>query len=319
MTFTAFSLLGVFGALYWPASHAMVADVVEEKHRAGVFAVFYTSINIAVVIGPLIGSYVFYEHRFEMLLTGIVVTAVLAFVLWYFLEETVQVKERHKTEGKGFFAVLWEELAAYRLIATDKLFLLFIVAGVLVAQTFMQLDLLIVVYTSEVIDNQTLLAFGNWEWTVSGERAFGLILAENGLLVALFTVIVTRWMTRYKEKWVFIGSSLLYACGIVLYGFTQSIWVFVLAMALFTFAELMVVGIQESFVSKLAPEDMRGQYFSAASLRFTLGRLLAPFSLILSNYLGFTMTFVLLGVFALLSAGVYSVMFHRLEKKESAA
>ncbi|MGI8314525.1 hypothetical protein [Halobacillus mangrovi] len=34
----------------------MVADVVPEKERADVFAVFYTSINIAVVIGPLIGS-----------------------------------------------------------------------------------------------------------------------------------------------------------------------------------------------------------------------------------------------------------------------
>src|SRR5436309_1226078 len=51
--FVAFSFAGVFGSLYWPASQAMVADVVAEKNRSEVFAVFYTSINIAVVVGPL--------------------------------------------------------------------------------------------------------------------------------------------------------------------------------------------------------------------------------------------------------------------------
>ncbi|ARI78114.1 MDR family MFS transporter [Halobacillus mangrovi] len=314
VTFIAFSLLGIFGAFYWPASHAMVADVVPEKHRADVFAVFYTSINIAVVIGPLIGSYIFYTYRFEMLLAGVVITALLAGVLSYYLEETTTVTERVKEKGETLFSVIWKELSDYRVIAKDRTFLLFIIAGVLAAQTFMQLDLLIAVYTSEVVQNQTLLQLGDWKWTVSGERAFGLVLAENGLLVALFTVAVTKWMNRFKEKRVFIFSSLFYAVGITLYGMTQSVWVFILAMGIFTFAELMVVGIQESFVSKLAPENMRGQYFSAASLRFTIGRLLAPLSLIFSNYMSYSMTFVLLGLFAVGSAAIYFVMFRRIRE-----
>ncbi|RWZ55232.1 MFS transporter [Halobacillus fulvus] len=316
LTFVAFSLLGVFGALYWPASHAMVADVVSEKHRADVFAVFYTSLNIAVVIGPLIGSVIFYTYRFEMLLSGVAITAVLAWVLWYFLDETTTIKERVQEKGKGLLQVVWGELRDYRIIAQDRNFLLFIIAGILVAQTFMQLDLLIAVYTSETINNQTLFTFGDWDLTLSGERAFGLILAENGLLVALFTVIVTKWMNRFKEKKVFIYSCLFYAVGISLYGLTNSLWIFILAMAIFTFAELMVVGIQESFIAKIAPEDMRGQYFSAGSLRFTLGRLLAPFSLILSNYAGYMLTFMVLGGLALVSAFVYSFLFNRLEEKK---
>ncbi|MBA2174572.1 MFS transporter [Halobacillus locisalis] len=316
MTFIAFSLLGVFGALYWPASHAMVADVVPEKHRADVFAVFYTSINIAVVIGPILGSVLFYTYRFEMLISGVVLTALLAWLLAHFLDETTTIKERVKEKGKGPITVIWDELKDYRVIARDKTFLLFIIAGILVAQTFMQLDLLIAVYTSEVVQNQNLLTIGDWSLTLNGERAFGLVLAENGLLVALFTVAVTKWMNRFKEKRVFIFSSLLYAIGITLYGLTDSIWVFILAMALFTFAELMVVGIQESFISKIAPEDMRGQYFSTASLRFTLGRLLAPISLIISNYTSYTVTFAILGVLAVSSAFVYGWMFTKMEAKQ---
>jgi DHA1 family multidrug resistance protein B-like MFS transporter len=317
LTFIAFSLLGVCGAFYWPASHAMVADVVPEKHRANVFAVFYTSINIAVVIGPVIGSYIFYTYRFEMLIAGVVITALLAGVLSYYLSETTTVKERIKEKGESVFSVIWKELSDYRIIAKDRIFLLFIIAGVLAAQTFMQLDLLIAVYTSEVVENQTLVQIGEWNWRISGERAFGLVLAENGLLVALFTVIVTKWMNQFNEKRVFIFSSIIYAVGIILYGLTHSVWVFLIAMAIFTFAELMVVGIQESFVSKLAPEDMKGQYFSAASLRFTIGRLLAPLSLILSNYMSYSMTFLMLGILALSSAAIYLLMFTKMSARPS--
>ncbi|WP_311202011.1 MFS transporter [Aquibacillus koreensis] len=170
-------------------------------------------------------------------------------------------------------------------------------------------------YTSEVIHNQTLFKLGEFHLSVSGETAFAIVLAQNGFLVALFTVYITRVMTRFKESKVFITSSIFYACGISLYGFTQNIWMFFLAMALFTLGELMVVGIQESFVAKLAPEDMRGQYFSAASLRFTVGKLIAPLSLVLTNYLSYSIVFMTLGILALISAYVYYVLFKKMEQK----
>ena len=44
----------------------------------------------------------------------------------------------------------------YGIIFRDKTFLLFIIAGVLAAQTFMQLDLLLPVYMKEFVQNQTL-------------------------------------------------------------------------------------------------------------------------------------------------------------------
>ncbi|MDL4842749.1 MDR family MFS transporter [Aquibacillus rhizosphaerae] len=317
ITFISFSLLGVWGALYWPASHAMVADVVSEKHRASVFAVFYTSINIAVVVGPIIGSFIFYSYRFEMLIAGALLTASLSIILHNNLEETVSVKEQIKESNTVWYKSIWDELRVYRLIAKDKTFLLFIIAGVFVAQTFMQLDILIAVYTSEVINNQTLIRLGDFHLSVSGETAFALVLAENGLLVALFTVFITRIMNNVKERKVFVTSSLMYAAGITLYGLTENIWIFILAMGLFTMAELMVVGIQESFVAKLAPEDMRGQYFSAASLRFTVGKLLAPLSLVLTSYFSYSHVFMLLGFFAIISAFIYSIMFKKMEVKLS--
>ena len=52
VAFAGFTLASIASSVYYPASEAMVADIVPEKDRSGVFAVFYTSINIAVVVGP---------------------------------------------------------------------------------------------------------------------------------------------------------------------------------------------------------------------------------------------------------------------------
>ncbi|MDR7071139.1 MDR family MFS transporter [Fictibacillus barbaricus] len=318
LTFIAFSALGLFGSLYWPASHAMIADVVEEKNRSEVFAVFYTSINISVVFGPILGSIFFFSYRFELLLACLLVSIVLAFVLAKYIRETVPVKkeilEQVGTEKKWNEAV-WAQLKDYRVIASDKLFLLFVLAGILVAQTFMQMDLLLAVYTTEKVPEQTLIALGNWDFSLTGEKVFGYLISLNGLLVALCTVWIAKWMNRFNEGRVFILSTMLYGVSMLVFGGTTIMWVLFGAMVIFTTAELMVVGIQESFISKLAPENMRGQYFAAAGLRFSIGRTIAPITIPLTMWIGFHNTFYLLFLLALISAGIYFIMFRAFEKK----
>jgi predicted MFS family arabinose efflux permease len=86
-------------------------------------------------------------------------------------------------------------------------------------------------------------------------------------------------------------------------------------MAVFTFAELMGAGLQQSFVSRLAPDHMRGQYFAAASLRFTISRTIAPLAIPMTVLLGYGWTFFVLTILALLSAALYWVMFYSFEKQ----
>ncbi|MFC7372867.1 MDR family MFS transporter [Fictibacillus iocasae] len=319
ITFLAFSALGIFGSLYWPASHAMIADVVPEKHRSSVFAVFYTSINISVVFGPVLGSIFFFQYRFGLLVTCLIASFILTIVLAKMIRETVPIRyvEEEKDEKpKKWTDAIWIQLKDYRVIASDKLFLLFIVAGILVAQTFMQLDLLIAVYTTEKVPEQTLLAFGSFDLTLTGEKLFGYLVSTNGLLVALFTVFMAKWMTKYREGNVFILSSVLYGVGMLIFGSTDFVWLLFAGIAVFTAAELMVVGIQESFISKLSPEHMRGQYFAAAGLRFTIGRTIAPVSIPMTMWIGFQNTFYVLFGLALLSAVLYHFMFKAFYQKE---
>ncbi|OIU70401.1 MDR family MFS transporter [Rossellomorea aquimaris] len=319
--FICFSLVGVFGSFYWPASQAMVADVVDEKDRSHVFAVFYTSINIAVVVGPILGGIFYVHYRFQLLVAAAIICMGLSFLLYKMTRETAPGDRSRLlvTEGKkkDWYSVMTDQFRDYGIIFKDKTFLLFILAGVLVGQTFMQLDLLIPVYIKDVMDQAVLFSIGDWSLTLVSEQIFGLILSENGFLVALLTVVITRWITKFRERNVFILSSVIYAGSILMFGLSSSVWFFIAAMAVFTFAELMTAGIQQSFVSKLAPDHMRGQYFAAASLRFTIARTIAPLSITLSLYAGYNWTFIILSLLALISAGLFYIMFERFEKEES--
>jgi DHA1 family multidrug resistance protein B-like MFS transporter len=315
--FICFTIAGICGAFYWPASQAMVADVVPEEHRSSVFAVFYTSVNIAVVVGPILGG-MFYEHyRFELLLIAAFSCLFLTTLLAKWLRETAPVRENEEHARGKWTEFLWQQVRQYSVIVRDRIFLSFIIAGILVAQTFMQLDLLIPVYTKDTVERQTLFSFGDWSFTLSGEKAFGLLISENGLLVALFTVWVTRWMERYHERAAFVGSAVVYGIAIFLFGQTTSIWGLIFVMGLFTFGELMTAGIQQTFISKLAPEEMRGQYFAAASLRWTIGRAIAPLSITATTWLGYEWTFFLLSMLAFISAVLYAVMFQWFEKRQT--
>ncbi|KIY21487.1 MDR family MFS transporter [Mesobacillus subterraneus] len=315
--FICFTLVGIFGSIYWPASQAMVADVVPEKDRSSVFAIFYTQINIAVVIGPILGTIFYVKYRFELMIAVAIISILLALVLSKWTRETVPASAKQARAEKGkWYEFLIEQFADYKVIIQDKVFLLFIIAGVLAAQTFMQLDLLFPVYTKDMVNNQTILELGSKVFTVNGEQAFGLILSENGLLVALFTVAVTKWVTRFPERNVFVLSSFFYAVSILMFGATHWIWGLILAMAVFTLAELLTAGLQQTIISNLAPEQMRGQYFAAASLRYTFGRTIAPISIPLTVWIGYRWTFTILSVLAVLSAILFWVMFRMYENRK---
>ncbi|NBD24177.1 MDR family MFS transporter [Paenibacillus glycinis] len=316
-SFVGFSLASFFGALYWPASQAMVADVVDAKHQSGVFAIFYTASNMAVVVGPLLGSLLYEDNPYAVLAAAAVICAFIALVMSRRLGETrpSYVADRLRTEaGAPWYGAIAAQLRDYRVIATDRVFLLFSIAGVLLAQTFMQLDLLFPVFLKETVPHSTLFSFRDWDLTLTGQQLFGLVVSENGLFVAIFTVVVTKWMTMYRDRLVFIGGALFYAVGMIMFSNMSTFWGFTSAVAVFTLAELMSAGPQQAFVARLAPEEMRAQYFAAASLRFTLGRTIAPISIPMTGWIGFKWTFALLALLAVLSAAIYHAMFNRLEE-----
>ncbi|HYK75203.1 MAG TPA: MFS transporter, partial [Pseudoneobacillus sp.] len=88
--FDYFAYIGISlgGAIYNPASSAMVADLTPEKDRRKVFATFITAINIGAVLGPLLGSIFFFHYRSELLWTCTIVTLLYFISIYFIIRET---------------------------------------------------------------------------------------------------------------------------------------------------------------------------------------------------------------------------------------
>ena len=317
--FVGFTLASISSSFYQPAAQAMIADVVESKHRSYVFSVFYMMTNIAVVIGPLIGSVFFINHRFELLLFVTLGAGLLFFLLYKYSYETAPMVLSNNTEQTskiGMKEVFVQQIRDYRIIFKDRILLLFIIAGVLVSQTFMQLDLFIPILLTETINSATLFQIGNWSFTVNATELFGLIIAINGGMVALLTVSVTKWMMNYSEKFSFACSSILYGLSILVMGLIPHPWVYIVCIIIFSLAELMTVGIQQNFVTQIAPSHQRGMYFSAAQLRFSIGRVLAPLSITITAFFGTKITSFILAFIALVAAFIYMNMYSMYQKQK---
>lgn len=308
--YLAFIGIGIAGSLYWPASSAMVADLTTEEDRRVVFATFYTAMNIGVVAGPVLGSFFFIHYRFELLLVCMIIEILFAITVFFLIKESLPAHVREE-KAKERFSIK-EQFKSYTVIFRDKVFALYILAGVFIAIAFMQLDLYMALYVNEHVQSQPLVSWGDWSFNVGGTSAFGWLMGLNGLLVVLFTLPVTNWFQHWSDRNSLVISSVLYGAGMFMMAFSTNIWFLFGCMFVLTLGELIRTPVAQSFISKYSPEDARGQYMGASSLQFSIGRFIAPLTIGISAWLPPVGVFGLILGVSLLSAYLYIVLFRKI-------
>ncbi|GKS12701.1 multidrug resistance protein [Paenibacillus chitinolyticus] len=312
LDYFAYIGIGLGGAIYNPASSAMVADVTPPKDRRMVYATFVTGRNIGAVFGPALGSVFFFQYRHELLWTCTAVTLMYSLAILLMIKETLPAAAVAARQGMRLSGILKEQVSSYGVIFRDRLFALYIAAGILVTIAFMQLDMYLAVYVTEYVPAQELLATRDWSFSLSSSQAFGLILGLNGLLFVLGVMPVTKWFEEWPERNVLILSSLLFGAGMFLFGFTTQIWLLLIFTVIFTVGEISRSPVTESFISKYAPDHARGQYMGASGLQFSVGRLFAPVTVLLSTWFPPLVVFGFIFLVTILSSLLYIRVFKML-------
>ncbi|WP_413368159.1 MDR family MFS transporter [Lysinibacillus sp. 3P01SB] len=307
LDYIAFLGISIGGALYKPASDAMVADLVEENHRKEVFATFITFKNIGAVLGPVIGAILFFEYRIWLLWSCSVVLFLYTAVIFIAIEETMpQITNRQRTSILQLFI---KQLADMKVIMRDRAFMYYILAGIFSVVAIMQLDLYLAVYVTEHVPLQTIWQVGNWLIELGGAEVLGWMLGLNGVLFVLFILPVTKWLKKWTDQRVFILSCLLAGFGMFAVGFTTNFWLLCLLTVVFTFGEIVRAPVLYHFVSRYAPEQARAQYMGLANMQFTIGRMLAPITVFLSTWLPSILIFSVILCSALISMVLYLKLF----------
>jgi len=284
-------LVGLLADAAGPAQQALVADLLPEDKRTSGFGILRVIFNLAVVIGPLIGGLLATQSYLLLFVADAITSLITAVIVFMVLQETwhPKLEEGEPPESIG------QTFRAYLNVIQDHAFAWFLIASVLMALVYIQMNTTLAVYLRDVHG--------------VNERGFSYILSLNAAMVVLFQFPITRRIEKYRPLLVITAGTLLYAVGFAMYGFFSTFSLFLAAMVIITIGEMLVSPVSQAIAARLAPENMRGRYMAVFEfswmIPFMVGPLLA--GLIFDN-LKPEMLWYVSGILGLAAAGGYYLL-----------
>ncbi|HET7577698.1 MAG TPA: MFS transporter [Bacillales bacterium] len=260
VTFLLFLPATFFGGVMGPVARAMIIDVSSPENRKFIFTLSYWAMNLAVAIGGTLGAFLFESYHFELFLGVAGVSFVSLLMTIFFLSETYfpdsAANGREDNQQKSGL------IASYGTVLKDKVFMMYVVAGVLLFSLDQQLTNYIGVRLGEKMPSQELFSIGSVEIQVDGIKMLGFLQTENTLIVVLFTVLVAALMKRYADHWILYLGIGLFTIGYFALGLSVNPWILFAAMAVISIGEVMYIPVMEAYLADIAPENGRSSYMA---------------------------------------------------------
>ena len=271
LTFAAVCLNNVAGGLVNPASEAMLVDVSTEESRTFMYAVNYWAINASLLIGTLLGGWLYRDHFTLLLGLLLGMSVVILLVSWRFLTETRAGQRGQAVRSQLGLGSL---LSSYATVARDPAFLLFTAGGIAILSIEFSRSNWAAVHLAQAFSPMILLG-----QSIDGVRAMSLLTALNTALVVLLTAPVTSWVQRRPRLPTMYLGFLLFAAGFAVLSWSTSLGLLLAATVVLTLGELMYVPTRQTQLADLMPEDGRGAYLAVNGQLFTIAKWVATLGL----------------------------------------
>jgi MFS family permease len=259
--------VGLMGSAAHPAHQAMVADLLPADKRSEGFGIMRVVNNFAWIIGPTIGGFLASYDYLYLFLSDAVISIITAILVFRLLPETKpQPKEKVENE------TLTQTLRGYTQVFSDRPFLAFIFASILMILVYQQMYSSLSVFLRDVhqVDPQF----------------YGLIMSSSAVTVVLFQFSVSHYVKRYPPFLMMAAATFFYMIGFTMYGFVATIPLFIVAMIIITIGEMVGMPTSNSLAAAFAPEDKRARYMAIFGLTWAIPSMIGPWAagLIFDNY-----------------------------------
>ncbi|QEE17923.1 MDR family MFS transporter [Promethearchaeum syntrophicum] len=241
---------GLVGDSGGPAQRAMVTDLLVEEKRVEGFGVIKIIGNLAISIGPAIGSFLATRSFLLLFIADAITSLITAIIVFITIPET---KPEIKIENPNHS--IWQTFIGYKDVLKDRIFMVFMAITALVTLVYMQM-------------NGTLSVFLRDNHSFSTEK-IGWLLSMNAGMVVLFQFWITRKVKNFSPMIITAIGTLLYGIGFGMYGFIKSDIMMFIAMIIITIGEMIRAPFTLSIVSDIASEDNRGRYMAVFSFSWT--------------------------------------------------
>lgn len=307
ITFMMMIINSICWGMAGPANDAMMIDVSTPEQRKLMYSITYWANNLSIAIGGILGALLFQHYLFELFVALCVVELGVVILVAFFIEES---HAKQQSNGMALHQHFYQIFKSYQRVFRDKLFIVFVIAGVLVFSMELQLTNYIGIRLSEHMPTQYLLF-----WPVNGLTMMGILRSENTLLVALLVLFVSKVSHLLKDKTTLVISCMLFSVGYGVLSYSNNVWLLVSFMIVLTIGEVFRVPVEQSYAAAIPPENARSIYMAINGLKYNLAMLIASLTITIGTYLTPLATSLIITAIGLSGTGLYFVIIPYVERR----
>lgn len=287
ITLIFFFLYNISSGLYSPASEAMLLDVSTPEERKYIYAIIYWISNLSIAIGGAAGAFLFQNYLFYLFSGLTIVSIVTWFITWFVITEThfpLQNRASNFSSNKKTkeFKSL---LANYKTVASDRLFLFFVLSGLLLFSLESHLVNFISIRLAEQVISAPVSPFNI---NVTGVELLGFLRVENTVLVILFSLFVLKIIKKFKEKNLILIGFGLYIIGYSVISYSNSPTVLFIVMAIAVVGEVIAFPIHQTYLGDIIPDSSRSSYLALNRIALKGSGLIGTLFIMLASFLPYS-------------------------------
>ncbi len=234
---------GFFSHMFGPAANALLSDLVTPQQRVTAYALLRLAINAGFAAGPAIAG-VLYAVSPVLIFTGdAATTLVFAVLALLFLPHGLRTVSGNVSSPR---VILKSWVEAGRDAWHNGPFVQLYVGMLLMAVAFMQVFTVLGLHmTARGLDT----------------FSYGVAMGFNGFLIMCFELPLAHLVRRFPARPVLVAGFAVTGLGCAAFAGADTLTECLLAMAVFTFGEMISLPIAAGYASELAPVALRGRYF----------------------------------------------------------
>ncbi len=257
-----YMLARIMGALFMPASDAMLADIIAPEQRAKAYGVMRIFANAGFAIGPAVGGIVAEISYVYLFMLSAIMSIIGGLFILFFVKESLVVR---KSEGSVFRNLL--ELKGDVKLLTFCLvsFLFFVVMG--------QFGVTFSLFSIEHVG--------------ISKAQFGRLFLLNALMVIFLQYPATLLVEKIRSMRKLQIGMIIYSVGFFSLGGADSLTFLMVSVIILTIGEMIFAPTANAVVANMAPEHAKGRYMGVFGLFRSFGWSIAPFigGLLLNSFM----------------------------------
>ncbi|GAB4109335.1 MAG: MFS transporter [Thermoflexibacter sp.] len=237
-----------------PANTASVADYSTPENLTRSYALNRLATNLGYAIGPTLGGLLaVYDFRYLFLADGVTcISAGLLFSYWF-----KPSRKKHKKQE------ILQETTQAKSLYKDYIFLSAVLLTTICIITFFQLFTVIPLYFKQVC--------------LYSEQKIGILLALNGLMVALFEMLTVYIIgERVSHLRMITFGVMMMILAFILIIISKNLFIIVLSIAFFTFGEIFILPYMNVFTINRSTPSTRGKFVGMYASIFSISWVVAP-------------------------------------------